>query len=110
MQSKDGMLRRVTIIQIFAKGYIRRGRCSEILSHLLNTLSLLGNEKKVCESSRNRQGQTQRGVAGGLSGDRCGDERVSFAYDQTGCMNFSLANRSPAHQHEPMVPVRESKA
>ena len=31
----------------------------------------------------------QREVAGGLGADRCGDERVCFAYDQTGCMNLS---------------------
>jgi hypothetical protein len=94
--SSNGMLRTgVTMIQMCTKvGYSLRLQLQRNLAHLLNVLPLLGNEKRVCESSRNRQRQTQKEVAGCLGGDRCGDEHVSFAYDQTGCMNFSLANRS----------------
>jgi hypothetical protein len=52
-------------------------------------LSLLGNENESVNRHEIDKDKPQTEVAGGLGGDRCGAERVSFAYDQTGCMNPS---------------------
>jgi hypothetical protein len=71
------------------RGYSSSRQVQRILSHLLNIFSLLGNEKESVNRHEIDKDKPQREVAGGLGADRCGDERVSFAYDQTGCMNLS---------------------